>query len=65
MALAEEEQQEAREFTHTILLKSGSTGGNKNLFVSSKGALNRSKDSGGQLAGTLANSSSQIGFSMT
>ena len=42
LALDEEETAEAREFTTSMLAKSGSTGGNKSLFVSSKAALGRS-----------------------
>ena len=35
----EEKNEIVRDFTHSILLRSGSTGGNKNLFVNSKEAF--------------------------
>ena len=35
----EEKQEVVRDFAHSILLRSGSTGGNKNLFVNSKEAF--------------------------
>ena len=54
MALDEEDAEIAREFTTSILAKSGSTGGNKSLFVSSKALM-----AGGS---PVANTASQGGF---
>ena len=41
IVLEEEEQEGVKEFTNTILLKNGSSGGNKGLFINSRAALNR------------------------
>jgi len=39
--LGEEEAQEAKEMTNTILLKSGSVGGSKSLFIDPKVTMQR------------------------
>ncbi len=40
IVLHDEEAEDVKEFTNTILLKSGSNGGTKGLFVNSRAALN-------------------------
>ena len=60
MTLDAEETQEMRELTHSILMKSGSTGGNKSLFVNPSQQLAKLGGSSSPLG--MAASSSSNGF---
>ena len=58
----EEQQEIVRDFTQSILLRSGSTGGNKNLFVNSKEAFFPSNRGANSPLGMATTSNSPSGF---
>lgn len=58
----EEQQEIVRDFTQSILLRSGSTGGNKNLFVNSKEAFFPSTRAANSPLGMATTSNSPSGF---